>query len=210
MYSDFFSRHPVLVAHDLIGCTLAVTRNGMIAGGRIVETEAYAGPRDAASHSARFRVARDIMSRQPGTVYVYRSYGIHVCLNLVAHMPGDSGAVLIRAIEPEVGIDVMQRRRGNVPTSGLLRGPGNVGQALAISLADSGTDSLDGTWLRLESGQPAPPVLASPRIGISKAIECPWRFFDPASAAVSGHRRGELVTGTDIPRLIGDWANSVE
>lgn len=209
MHSDFFNRHPVIVAHDLIGCVLTVERDGIVSGGRIVETEAYAGPADPASHSSRMKFARDVMSGPTGRLYIYRSYGIHLCLNFVAYEDIRGGGVLIRAVEPEIGIEAIRERRGHVPDNQLLRGPGNVGQALAISLDDIGTP-VDGSGDYLV--QPAITqgrVFAGHRIGISKAAEAPWRFFDPDSKSVSSHRRGEEVDAESLLRH-RDWLTSVE
>lgn len=209
MDSGFFDRHPVIVAHDLIGCEFAVTRDGVVTGGRIVETEAYAGPGDPASHSARMKFARDVMAGPTGRLYIYRSYGIHLCLNMVAYDDIRGGGVLIRAIEPEIGIETMRERRGSVPDMQLLRGPGNVGQALAITLDDLGSP-VDGSGdFLLRPPAENCRVFAGQRIGISKAVEAPWRFFDPNSRAVSSHRRGEEV---DPETLLQhrDWLSSVE
>jgi DNA-3-methyladenine glycosylase len=136
---------------------------------------------------------REVMSRQPGTIYVYRSYGIHTCLNIVGHRPGETGGILIRAIEPTEGVEQMRARRGNVPDRQLGRGPGNVGKALGVLLSDLGDDLFDGDVFTLEHGD-AEIVWSGPRIGISKAVDHPWRFFDPISACVSAHSRGEPTT----------------
>lgn len=172
-------------------------RDGVVTGGRIVEVEAYAGIDDAASHSFRMKGPREVMSRQPGTIYVYRSYGIHTCLNIVGHRPGETGGILIRGIEPTIGITTMRKRRGDVPDRQLGRGPGNVGQALGVVPTDVGADLFDGDVFRLEEGA-AGAVWNSSRIGISKAIDHPWRFFDPESRYVSGHRRGSPVTVDEV------------
>lgn len=197
MDSSWFSRHPAEVAFDLIGCHLAVTREGLRTAGRIVETEAYSGLDDAASHSYRMKGPREVMSREPGTIYVYRSYGIHTCFNVVSHRPGETGGVLIRAIEPVDGIEIMRVRRGDVPDRQLGRGPGNVGQALGVLLTDVG-DSLSGEIFRITPGKAPDGVWCSSRIGISKAVDHPWRFFDPASNCVSAHRRGVLVDAESV------------
>lgn len=166
----------------------------MLTVGRIVEAEAYSGLDDAASHSYRMKGPREVMSRQPGTIYIYRSYGIHTCFNIVSHRKGETGGVLIRAIEPVTGIEIMRQRRGEVPDRQIGRGPGNVGQSLGVLLSDVGDDLFDGDVFSLSSGPRPNDVWSSPRIGISKAIDHPWRFFDPASKSVSAHRRGLSVT----------------
>lgn len=166
---------PVAAAHDLIGWTLLV--DGV--GGPIVEAEAYRHD-DPASHAFPGLTRRNaVMFGPPGRLYVYLSYGIHWCLNVVCGPEGLGAGVLIRALEPVHGVEEMRRRRGRHALRELTAGPGRVGQALGA-----------GPQL---SGQPAellPPerrrrVVATPRIGISKAIDHPWRFADPESPFVS-------------------------
>lgn len=209
MDSGFFDRHPVIVAHDLVGCELTVTRDGIVAGGRIVETEAYAGPGDPASHSARMKFARGVLGGPTGRVYVYRSYGIHLCLNIVSHETGEGGGVLIRAIDPTIGIETMRQRRGHVADQQLGRGPGNVGQALAVTLEDVGSSVNAGGDFNLLPPTGTVRIMAGARIGISKAVGAPWRYFDADSKAVSSHRRGEAV---DAEALLQhrDWLSSLE
>lgn len=206
----WLSRHPAEVAFDLIGCHLGVERDDILTSGRIVEVEAYAGVADDASHSVKLSVAKDVMARAAGTIYVYRSYGIHTCMNLVAHAPGHHGGILIRAVEPVVGIEIMRERRGDVPDRQLGRGPGNVGQALGVVLTDIGDDLFEGSVFTLGVGKRPAQVWASPRIGISKSVDHLWRFFDPASNAVSVHRRGVAVTPADIQAHLQGLPDSVE
>lgn len=156
-------------------CTLARAMIGMRllvrgTGGTIIETEAYAQD-DPASHSFRGPTPRNrSMFGSPGHAYVYRSYGIHLCLNVVAR-PGE--AVLVRAILPDTGVDVMQQRR---PSGPLCAGPGRLCQALGVQIGDDGAP-FDGTALTLLAASgPAPDILAGPRIGISRARDLPWRF----------------------------------
>ena len=161
-----FDQDITALARNLVGARLLV--RGI--GGMILETEAY-GRDDPASHSFRGRTARNAaMFGAPGSVYVYLSYGCHFCLNVV----GRSGeAVLIRAIRPEIGIEVMQTRRGGAAT--LAAGPGRVGQALGVGLADNGKSFGDGEFL-LFPGETSPKLVVGPRIGITRATDRPWRF----------------------------------
>ena len=154
------------LARDLIGARLLV--RGI--GGTVLETEAY-GRDDPASHSFCGPTPRNApMFGPPGSVYVYLSYGSHLCLNVV----GRSGeAVLIRALRPEVGVEVMRERRNGAEV--LAAGPGRLGQALAVSLSDNGRRfGEDG--FALDVGPPVPALLVGPRIGITRAADWPWRF----------------------------------
>jgi DNA-3-methyladenine glycosylase len=163
---------PVAAARELIGWTLLV--DGV--GGPIVEAEAYAHD-DPASHSFPGpRASNAAMFGPPGTLYVYRSYGIHWCVNVVCRPEGIGAAVLVRSLEPAHGVEAMRARRGREP---LATGPGNVGQALAATAALNGEPAV------LLPPDRARRVEASVRIGITKGIEQPWRFFDPDSGSVS-------------------------
>lgn len=156
----------VALARRLIGAVLYVRG----AGGIIIETEAYARD-DPASHSFRGPTARNgAMFGPAGHAYVYRSYGIHLCLNVVGR-PGE--AALIRAIAPTEGLALMRQRRGGSPL--LCNGPGRLAQALAIRAEDDGA-SLDGPDLAITLAPAEPPLLVGPRIGISRAQGLPWRF----------------------------------
>jgi DNA-3-methyladenine glycosylase len=167
---DFFARDVVAVARDLIGVTLLV--DGV--GGRIVETEAY-DHEDPASHSFAGRTARNAaMFGPPGHAYVYRSYGIHYCLNFVAGRQPGSG-VLIRALEPMAGLEAMAMRRGLSDPRRLCSGPGRLTQALGLSLAEYGLP-LDAPPFRLTPRDIDGPIIAGPRIGITRAAATPWRF----------------------------------
>jgi len=164
----FFGRDSAVVAPEVLGATLLV--DGV--GGRIVEVEAY-HPTDPASHSFRGPTPRNrSMFGPPARIYVYRSYGIHWCVNLVC---GGASALLVRAIEPTAGIDIMRERRGREDIRELCSGPGKVCAALGITGADDGK-SLDRPPFAIELTGAGGPFQAGRRIGISKAVEVPWRF----------------------------------
>jgi len=175
------------VAPALLGAVLVV--GGCI--GRIVEVEAYGGEDDPASHAYRGRTPRNApMFERAGTLYVYRSHGIHWCANVVTGEPGDAQAVLIRAIEPLAGIDDMLRRRSPVTDRRRLTdGPGKLCAALGIDGAGNGLDLCDPTSpVRLRRGAAPSAIGSSPRIGISVAADRPWRWFDASSPCVSRSR----------------------
>jgi DNA-3-methyladenine glycosylase len=186
----FYERPTVDVARDLLGRMLvSVTPEGRTTG-RIVETEAYLGADDPASHAARLRTGRvEAMWGEPGIAYVYRSYGIHAMLNVVTEPLGETGAVLIRALEPVFGVDLMRARRGIEDERLLCSGPGKLCQALAISLDLHGTDLVSSDRLWISPGETPRDVSTSGRIGISRGQAHPWRFWVTSNPHVSAHRR---------------------
>lgn len=176
-----FAADSQVVARRLIGATLLV--DGV--GGVIVETEAY-DRSDAASHTYRGPTPRNAaMFGPPGHAYVYRSYGLHWCLNVVCREAGHGAGVLIRAIEPTRGLAAMRARRGLEDARLLCAGPGRVGQALAITREQHNGRPLDAPPFTLTPAREPVRVLSGPRIGISKAVELPWRFVLAGSPYLS-------------------------
>ncbi len=168
---EFFARSVHEVAPELIGATLLFRG----AGGIIVEVEAYHHT-DPAAHSFGGRTPRNVvMFGPPGFAYVYRSYGIHWCLNFVCEKEGSASAVLIRALEPLQGLAKMRRRRGLKDERLLCAGPGRLCETLGISIAHNGL-ALDRPPFRLIARTEKPEIAAGVRIGITKAVELPWRY----------------------------------
>ena len=194
----FFARETRIVARELLGQVVVHQSAAGLTTGRIVETEAYLGPDDLASHAATRRRARiEIMWRDPGTAYIYRSYGIHAMLNVVAQQPERIGAILIRALEPLAGIPLMQERRATEDLRALCSGPGKLCQAMAIRLDQQGTDLVTSDTLWFAPGAPVRNISTSGRIGISQAKDDPWRYWETGSRFISAHQRGEPFTGED-------------
>ncbi len=188
----FFDRDVAAVARELLGAFVISHLDGGRTAGRIVETEAYLGRDDPASHGYRDRRnERNVALFGPAaTWYVYLSYGVHWCSNLVCGPKGTAGAVLLRALEPVEGLDIMRKRRGDVDDRHLCSGPGKLCQALGI------TRSLDGKLMPRSpvvvspaDDGPSPAILTTPRIGITKAADWPLRFCVEGSPFVSGSRR---------------------
>ena len=168
---DFFQRDVHAVARELIGATLLVEA----VGGTIVEAEAY-DQEDPASHGFRGLTARNASMFGPGGhAYVYRSYGIHWCLNLVTGGEGRASAVLLRALEPTHGLDEMRRRRGLDDPRLLCAGPGRLCQALGVTREHDGLP-LDAPPFLLQKRGTDPEIVADTRVGISQAVELPWRY----------------------------------
>lgn len=180
----------MVLARALLGRVLFYkTPDGLLAG-RIVETEAYTGADDPASHAFRGRTARNaVMFGPAGHAYVYFTYGMHHCLNVTAGAAGTAGAVLLRALEPLGGVEVMRARGDRGPERRLLSGPGKIGRAFGLTLADNGRDFTRGP-LGLAAGSPIPDrqVAASRRIGITRAVDLPYRFVVIDNRSVSGRR----------------------
>lgn len=188
----FYDRPVVEVARDLIGCVLAV---GGCAG-RIVETEAYHHSEPACHAYVGLTARTSTLFGPPGTAYVYRSYGIHALINAVCEPPEVGAAVLIRALEPLVGLEAMAARRGPRASGPrqLCTGPGKLTQALGIGLELNGSSLVRGPVVILHREDEAPPpVTATTRIGITKGVELPWRF------CLSGSR----FLSVPVPRRAG-------
>ena len=187
----FLHERPEVAAPRLLGHWVT-THDGISL--RIVEVEAYAGPgQDDASHAGRGRTRRNAaMFGPPGHLYVYLSYGVHRCLNIVAHESGAAGGVLLRAAQVSGNVDLARHRRGAAagPDHRLASGPGRLGQVTGVSLAASGTP-LDGTGLLQlqETTAPVGPISYGRRIGISRDTDRPWRWWltgDPSVSVRSG------------------------
>jgi DNA-3-methyladenine glycosylase len=180
--ASFFDRSVHIVARELIGCRLFYRG----CGGTIVETESYERD-DPACHAFVGLTARtEVLFGPPGRAYVYLSYGIHSLLNAVAEPEGEAAAVLVRALEPSEGLDEMRTRRGVRSDRDLCSGPGKLTEALGIDLAQNGADLSRDPFLLLppEAGQ-RPEIVTGPRIGITKAVERPWRFCAAGNPHVS-------------------------
>jgi DNA-3-methyladenine glycosylase len=180
----FFARSVHDVARDLIGCRLFF--DGV--GGTIVETESYERDDPACHAFVGLTDRTEILFGPPGYAYVYLSYGIHSLLNAVAEPEGEAAAVLIRALEPTAGLEAMRARRGERPDGELCSGPGKLTEALGIGLERNGADLSQDPFLLLAPEGPPPEVVTGPRIGITKAVDLPWRFSAAGSRFVSRPR----------------------
>jgi DNA-3-methyladenine glycosylase len=179
----FYARSVHDVARELVGC---VIRHGDTAG-RVVEVESYHQEEPACHAYAGLTERTRVLFGPPGNAYVYRSYGVHALLNAVGEEDGVGAAALIRALEPVDGIELMRERRGLERLEELCSGPGKLTQALGIGLDLNGSSLLDGP-IEVEppaTGVPAVRVVTGTRIGITKAVELPWRFCDAGSRCVS-------------------------
>jgi DNA-3-methyladenine glycosylase len=176
--SDFYARSVHDVARDLVGC---IVRHGDTAG-RIVEVESYHQEEPACHAFAGLTPRTEVLFGPPGSAYVYRSYGIHALLNAVAEEEGVGTAVLIRALEPLDGLDLMIARRGLDAERMLCSGPGKLTQALGIGLDLNGTSLTGDGPIEILPRQHEPVLVADVRIGITKAVDLPWRFCDAARA----------------------------
>ena len=186
----FFDRPSVVVAPELLGCVLEHSTDDGLVAVRLTEVEAYSGDVDPASHAFRGQTPRNaVMFGEPGHMYVYFTYGMHFCVNLVCEGPGIASAVLLRAGEVVEGSELATRRRGGAPARDLARGPARLTVALAIGRVDNGRDvCAAGSTLRLRQGSAGTRVLAGPRVGVSTGAQTPWRFWLEGDPTVSPYR----------------------
>ena len=199
----FYDRAAEEVARDLLGCVVVSEVAGERVAGEIVETEAYVGPDDEASHGhRRFGVTRRnaVMYGEPGIAYVYRIYGMHWCLNAVTGEKGHPAAILIRAARPVAGLEAARERRPGRPDRDLMRGPANLCRAMAID-GSLNAHPLDRTPLWIEGGAAVPDaeVVTGPRVGITRAADLPLRFWLRGSEFVSGRIPREPSTRSSTP-----------
>ena len=170
---EFYARDPVVVAQELLGKFLVHNRGGVERVGRIVEVEAYLGPHDLAAHSSKGLTPRTrALFGPPGHAYIYLIYGMYHCMNTVT---GNGSGVLLRALEPTRGLEPMAARRGLADPRTLCSGPGKLAQALGVDASFNGLSLLDPPF-RLEAAPAGIAVATGLRIGITKAVEQPWRF----------------------------------
>lgn len=188
----FFARPTAQVARDLLGCTLLSRAGGAIAGGRIVEIEAYLGSHDEGSHASTRGITRRnaVMYGPPGVAYVYFTYGAHHMLNLVCELEGTAGAVLVRAVEPLVGVEEMAARRGRTSPRELASGPGRLAEALAVDLSDNGTRLVEARLAVFAGPPPAEAIATTGRVGLTRGHEAELRFHLEGNPYVSAAQPG--------------------
>jgi DNA-3-methyladenine glycosylase len=186
---SFFERYTPSVAKDLIGCRLVRVIDDARLAGIIVETEAYRGRDDPASHAFRGRTKRnEVMFGEAGHAYVYFTMGMHYCLNVTTERPGEAGAVLLRAVEPVEGADEMALNRGPRRGGHIADGPGRLTEAMDIDKRLNGEDLVTSPALFIEGGSRQGRIMRSARVGISRGTERRWRFFAAESRFVSKGR----------------------
>jgi len=186
-FRTFEAAAVALHARHLLGRVL----HGHGVAARITEVEAYGGIEDPASHGFTRTPRSEIMYGPPWRLYVYRSYGIHHCVNVVTGPTAQAAAVLVRAGEVIEGAELARRRRGtSIPDAALGRGPGNLARALGLGIDDLGTDLTGRSGVRLDDRRPSHHDIAcGPRVGVSKAVDVPWRFWLAGDPTVSTYRR---------------------
>ena len=196
---EFFERHPLTCATELLGCRLVWGH----CSGVIVETEAYSAVGDEACHTFLRRGAQRFVDSNPaGTAYIYLNYGMHWLVNLLTKSGGTNGFVLIRALEPRTGLELMRERRKLADPRQLCSGPGKLPQALGIPAPFHGSSLCrepDQAFQAAEPGEPKPEIVQDVRIGISRAADLPWRYLTAGSRFVS---RGPTKQASPLQRLI--------
>jgi DNA-3-methyladenine glycosylase len=182
----FYNRPTLKVAKELLGKYLVIEKDGKYVSGKIVETEAYIGPDDPASHAYRGLTPRNkVMFGDPGYAYVYLTYGMHHCLNFVTERKGFPAAVLIRALEPADGIEIIKKRRKVEDLENLTNGPAKLCQALGIDRTLNGADLCsDIIYVEDRKNKPTK-IVSTSRIGIKEGKERKWRFYIEKSEFVS-------------------------
>jgi DNA-3-methyladenine glycosylase len=201
---SFYLRAAPVVARDLLGCVLVTRSPGVTTAGRIVETEAYLGPEDGASHAAFRPGSRPLFYGEGGIAYVFLAYGVHCCFNAITGRADHPGCVLVRALAPLEGLEVMARRRGvPVGAARLASGPGNVTRALGIGLDHTGADLTRGS-LTIEHGEASPRRVATGRrIGITRSADLPLRFWVADDPHVSRARQRAGSFRSQGPDFLG-------
>jgi len=190
---SFFEGETIGVAKRLLGCVLVRVVRGRRLAGSIVEVEAYRGEDDPASHAYGGMTRRNwVMFGEPGHAYVYFTMGMHWCLNVTTERRGKAGAVLVRAIEPTEGLEVMARNRGRSAVEELANGPAKLTQAMSIDGTLNGEDLATSCSLFVERGRGARKVGTTSRVGISRGSEFEWRFFVKGNRFVSRGRPSKL------------------
>lgn len=197
---DFYTREDVVqIARDLVGKLLFTRFDSILTGGLIVETEAYSGRSDKACHAYHKRTKRtEVMYSEGGVAYIYLCYGIHQMFNIVTNQEGLADAVLIRAIEPVTGLDMIEQRRGGDKKYALTKGPGSLGQALGFDRSQTGTSLIDSAdmWLAESLVEETYEIEVDRRVGVDYAEEdalLPWRFFVKDSKWVSKGIQKEIM-----------------
>ncbi len=174
----FYDRATLKVARELLGKYLVLKKDGEILSGKIVETEAYVGPTDRASHASKGKTRRnEVMFGPPGHAYIYFTYGMYHCLNLVTEKEGYPAAVLIRALEPERGIQIMKKNRKTDRIENLTSGPGKVCMALGLDRSLNGTDLCSDILYAEDRNQKKEKIASSRRVGINIQRDRKWRFY---------------------------------